>query len=411
MKQSFLATKTRRETPVDEVTRNAKLLIRAGYIHKTMAGIYSLLPLGLRAINNIIRIIREEMDAIGGQEMLMNSIQNPEVWRKSNRWDGESIWFRSRLNTGGDVGFAWTHEEPVTELMRHHVSSYRDLPLYIYQFQSKMRNEKRAKSGIMRTREFIMKDLYSFCADEKQHKEIYEQCAEAYLNVFARVGLGKDTYRTFADGGAFSDFSEEFQTVTPAGEDTIYLHREKRIAVNREVYTDETLKKLGLKKEELEKTAASEVGNIFTLGTKYAEPLDLQYTDRDGNTKPVYMGSYGIGVTRLLGVIAEKHGDGDMLVLPPSVAPFTIHLIALGEKRDDTDAMYQELLRQGTTVLYDDRNVSAGEKFADSDLIGIPHRLIISDKTRAAGKAEYRNRMTGEESMPESSPETILKML
>ena len=202
MRQSYLGTKTRREDPVDEIAHNAKLLIRAGYIHKSMAGVYSFLPLGLRSLRAITDIIREEMDAVGGQEVAMSSLQSPDIWKKTGRWGGDSdeIWFRSAFHSGAETGFAWSHEEPAVAMMRHHIGSYRDLPCLVYQFQNKMRNEKRAKSGILRTREFLMKDLYSFCADEAQHREIYERIAGAYLKVFHRVGLGECTYRTFASG-------------------------------------------------------------------------------------------------------------------------------------------------------------------------------------------------------------------
>ncbi len=416
MKQSVLVTKTRKEVPVDEVARNAKLLIRAGYIHKTMAGVYSFLPLGLRSLEKIIRIIREEMISIGGQELSMSGLQSPDVWEKSGRWgdDADEIWFRSHLSAGGDVGFGWTHEEPVTEMMRNHIHSYRDVPLYVYQFQTKFRNEKRAKSGIMRTREFMMKDLYSFCADEEQHAVFYEQCAEAYMRVFTRVGLGDDTYRTFASGGAFSDFSDEFQTVIPAGEDTIYLDPKKKIAVNEEVCTDETLEKIGLQKNDLERVAASEVGNIFTLGTKYSEPLDLTYTDAHGKPQPVFMGSYGIGPARLLGVIVEKYGEDSGMSLPMSVAPFSAHLIALGDSKETftaADMLYRMLQEHGLDVLFDDRDVSAGEKFADCDLIGIPVRLVVSDKTHAQKKVEFTDKVNGGERLLDTTPDGILSAM
>ncbi len=412
MKQSLLATKTRKEAPVDETARNANLLIRAGYVHKTMAGIYSLLPLGLRSYNRIVDIIREEMNGIGGQEVVMNGLQNPEVWKKSGRWEGETdeVWFRSRLNTGGEIGLGWTHEEPVTEMMRHHINSYRDLPLYIYQIQTKFRNEGRAKSGIMRTREFVMKDMYSFCRNEEQHKTFYEQCGEAYRRIFTRVGLGDETYRTFASGGAFSEFSDEFQTVTPVGEDTIYVHKERGMALNKEVYTNEVLARLNMRREDLEEQPASEVGNIFTLGTRFSEALDLRFTDEDGTEKPVFMGSYGVGPARLLGVITEKYGGENSMILPPSVAPFTAHLLVLGkqeEVRGGADSLYNELRRRGADILYDDRDVSAGEKFADSDLIGMPCRLIISENTHAAGQVEYVNRTEDTKKMLSVDPETI----
>ena len=240
MRQSQLFTKTRKEAPKDEVAKNAELLIRAGYIHKEMAGAYSYLPLGLRVFKNIENIIREEMNAIGGQEITLTALQSPSLWKKTGRWadDAIDIWFKTMLKDGGELGLATTHEEPLTALMTEYVQSYKDLPRYVYQFQTKFRNEKRAKSGIMRTREFVMKDLYSFNRTEKEFRTFYEQCAVAYVRIFERAGIGEYTFRTFASGGSFSKYSDEFQTVCPAGEDTIYVNRAKKIAVNKEVYTD-----------------------------------------------------------------------------------------------------------------------------------------------------------------------------
>ncbi len=413
MRQSFLATRVRKEVPVDEMALNAQLLIRAGYIHKAMAGVYSFLPLGLRSLNKIIKIIREEMDSIGGQEVLLNGLQNPEVWEQSGRWKGDAdeVWFRTQLRVGGELGLGWTHEEPITDLARQHVNSYRDVPFYLYQFQTKFRNEERAKSGILRTREFIMKDLYSFCTDEEQHKVFYEQCAEAYLRVFERVGIGKNTYRTFASGGAFSEFSDEFQTIVPAGEDVIYVHKGKKIALNKEVYTDEVLARLELQREELEEHPACEVGNIFTLGMRFSDALGLLYTDGTGTQVPVYMGSYGIGPARLLGVVVEMVGSDTGMVLPASIAPFDVHLIALGNS--DTvakaaDDVYTQLTERKIEVLYDDRNISAGEKFAESDIVGIPQQLIVSEKTCAEGKIEYKDRATDEKKMLDTVVEGLL---
>lgn len=413
MRQSFLATRARKEVPVDEVALNAQMLIRAGYIHKTMAGVYSFLPLGLRSLNKIIDIIREEMDSIGGQEVLLNGLQNPEVWERSGRWKGDAdeVWFRTQLRVGGELGLGWTHEEPITDLARQHVNSYRDVPFYLYQFQTKFRNEERAKSGILRTREFIMKDLYSFCADEEQHKVFYEQCAEAYMRVFERVGIGEETYRTFASGGAFSEFSDEFQTIVPAGEDIIYVHKDKRIALNKEVYTDKVLARLKLQREDLEEHPACEVGNIFTLGMRFSDALGLVYTDGTGTQVPVYMGSYGIGPARLLGVVVEMVGTDAGMVLPASIAPYDVHLIVLGGSDtvvEVADDIYAQLTERGTDILYDDRNISAGEKFAESDIIGIPRQLIVSDKTYAEGKAEYTDKVTGEKKMLDTAAEGII---
>lgn len=400
MRQSKLFTKTRREAPADEVAKNAQLLIRAGYIHKELAGVYSYLPLGLRTLNNIVQIIREEMDAIGGQELVMTALQDKELWSRTDRWDDDKVgnWFKTAFKTGGETGLAITHEEPLTRIMTEHISSYRDLPVSAYQFQNKFRNELRAKSGIMRGKEFLMKDLYSFSKDEAEHKAFYDTVRAAYVKVFERMGIGEQTFVTFASGGIFSEFSEEFQTVSDAGEDTIYIDEEKRIAVNKEVCTDETLVKLGLDKTKLVERKAIEAGNIFHLGTRFSEPLNLSYTDETGARKPVVMGSYGIGPTRLMGIIVEVLADEKGLVWPPGVAPFSYHLVSLG-KNDEVskaaDALYDELVQAGVPVLYDDRDMRAGEKFADSDLLGIPERIVVGKDAVATGEFEVVNRATG----------------
>jgi prolyl-tRNA synthetase len=402
MKQSHLFTKTRKEAPKDEVSKNAQLLIRAGYIHKEMAGVYSYLPLGLRVLENIKRIVREEMDAIGSQEIIMTALQRKELWEKTDRWNDQNVdvWFKSKLKNETEVGFGWSHEEPITDMMRSFVTSFRDLPIFVYQFQTKLRNEVRAKSGIMRGREFLMKDLYSYTVDEKSHQEFYNKVIQAYVNIFKRVGIGDDTFMTFASGGAFTEFSHEFQTITEGGEDTIYINREKNIAINEEILNDETLSKLGVTKDELEKVQTSEVGNIFNFGTKKPEQLGLYYTDADSKKIPVWLGSYGIGITRLMGVIVEKFADEKGIAWPKHVGPFKFHLIALPGKTDmvlkTADALYEKMIQQKISVLYDDRDMRPGEKFADADLIGITHRLIISEKTIEAGNLEYKNRITGE---------------
>jgi len=398
MRQSVLFTKTRKNAPKDEVAKNAQLLIRAGYIHKEMAGAYALLPLGLRVHNKIENIIRQEMNAIGGQEIILPALQSPEVWKKSGRWDDAviDVWFKTFLKDGGELGLGTTHEEPITALMKEFIQSYKDLPRYPYQFQNKFRNELRAKSGILRTREFVMKDLYSFSRSEAEFRTFYEEIAAAYLRIFMRAGIGEKTYRTFASGGSFSKFSDEFQTVCEAGEDTIYVHEAKRIAVNKEVYTDEALSELGLKKEELREVSAIEVGNIFPLGTKYASALGLKYKDESGRVKPVIMGSYGIGPARLMGTIVEVLSDERGIVWPAEVSPFDIHLIAITGGNSDisleADRIYELLREHGVDVLYDDRDVRAGEKFADADLIGIARRLVVSERSVSEGSVELAER-------------------
>lgn len=397
MKQSELFTKTRKENPADEVSRNAQLLIRAGFVHKEMAGVYTFLPLGLRVLRNIERIIREEMEKIGGQEVFLTALQNPELWKTTARWSDEAVdnWFKTSLKNGTELGLGFTHEEAITALMKSHISSYRDLPVYAYQIQTKFRNEERAKSGIMRGREFLMKDLYSFDATQKDLDTFYERCAEAYTNIFSRVGIGDITFKTFASGGVFSKYSHEFQTLSDAGEDTIYLSRAKNIAVNEEVYTDEVLNDLHLEKGDLEKVKSIEVGNIFKLGTRFSEALELTYKDESGSMKPVVMGSYGIGPSRLMGTIVETLSDEKGMAWPESVAPFQTHLLSLGVDKEANE-WYEKLRSAGIETLYDDRDVSAGEKFGDSDLIGIPYRVVVSKRSLEKGGAEVKRRTESE---------------
>lgn len=402
MRQSKLFTKTRKEAPADETSKNAVLLMRAGYIAKEMAGAYSYLPLGIRVVEKIKEIVREEMNAIDGQELIMTTLQRKELWEKTGRWDDSvvDVWFKSGLKAGGEVGFGWSHEEPIGEMMKNYIASYKDLPISVYQFQTKLRNELRAKSGIMRGREFIMKDMYSFCADEESHLAYYESVKPAYMNVFKRLGIGDDTFVTFAAGGAFTKFSHEFQTICEAGEDITYINKEKGIAINSEVLNDETLQSLGVTHEELTETKTAEVGNIFNFGQQKAEDLGLMMKDASGESVPVWMGSYGIGVTRLMGVLVEKFADDKGIVWPEAVAPFKVHLVGLnnddGEVKDFTDGIYLSLKEKGVEVLYDDRDLRAGEKFADSDLLGLPYRVIVSKKAKEEGKFEVITRATGE---------------
>lgn len=415
MRQSQLFTKTRREAPKDEVSKNAQLLIRAGYIHKEMSGVYDLLPLGLRVFEKVVTVIREEMNKIGGVELHLSALQDPTAWQKTDRWDDKKVdsWFKTQLKQGGEVGLAFTHEEPLTVLMRDHVSSYKDLPAYPYQFQTKFRNETRAKSGLMRTREFVMKDMYSFSGNKEEHLSFYNKVSDAYTNIFNRVGIGNKTYKTYASGGSFSKFSHEFQTVCETGEDIIYIHKDdykkgsemapgqaaiKGEAYNKEIYTPELKKELSLGDDFIE-AKAIEVGNIFTLGTRFSEALGLTYKDNKGIETPVFMGSYGIGPARLMATVAELLSDAKGLVWPKGVAPFAVHLIELANGNDEVKKeaaeLYRELTQAGVEVLWDERDARAGEKFADADLIGIPLRVVVSEKTLAAGKFECTHRDSG----------------
>ena len=394
MKQSQLFTKTSKTVPADEVSKNAQLLIQAGFIHKEMAGVYAYMPLGLRVIENIKKIVREEMNAVGGQEVMMTTLQPKDIWEKTDRWDDAKVdnWFKTKLVNGTELGVGLTHEEPIVDAISNYVSSYKDMPFAVYQIQNKFRNELRAKSGLLRGREFLMKDMYTFCRNQEQHEQEYEKIVEAYFRVYGRLGLGEITYRTYADGGIFTPrFSDEFQTLTEVGEDKIYVDEEKRIAINEEILTDENLAKLGLDQSRLVEKKGVEVGNTFHLESKYTDVLDLYYNDEKGEKQSIIMGCYGIGISRLMGVIAELFADDRGLVWPESIAPFSVHLINLGQD-EQAEEIYAKLTGAGVEVLLDDRDVSAGEKFAGSDLIGIPYRLVVSKKSLEAGGVELKKR-------------------
>lgn len=399
MRQSQLFTKTRREAPKDEVSKNAELLIRAGFIHKEMAGVYAFMPLGLKVLEKINNIIREEMDKVGGQEVFLTALQDKAKWQATGRWSDEVVdnWFKTKLKNDTELGLGFTHEEPIAEAVKAFVASYKDLPFYAYQIQTKFRNESRAKAGLIRGREFLMKDLYSFSKDEAEHNKFYEEMKVVYMNVFNRLGIGENTYLTASDGQPFSKYSYEFQTVSEAGEDIIVIDESKNIAINKQDFNETLLKDLGL--EDFKVTAEKksiEVGDIYSLGYKYSEPLGLTYKNEAGEMRPVYMGSYGMSPTRLMGTIVEVCSDEKGIVWPKNVAPFDVHLICLNtdnqEVKDEAEKIYEGLKKNGISVLLDDRDKQAGEKFADSDLIGIPKRIIVSKKTLVSGAHEVVDR-------------------
>lgn len=417
MKQSVLFTKTTKEIPSDEQAKNAQLLIQAGFVYKVMAGVYVFTPLGLRVLDNIKQIVREEMNAIDGQELIMTNLQPKHVWETTSRWDDEvvDVWFKTQLKDGTDIGLAWSHEEAIMTMMESFVKSYKDLPASVYQFQVKLRNELRAKSGIMRGREFIMKDMYSLHASTEDLNQYYEQVKDAYIRVFDRLGLGDETFVTFAGGGAFTKFSHEFQTICDAGEDVLYLHREKNIAVNEEVL-DDAVAELGIDKAEMEKVKSAEVGNIFNFGTEKSEDMGITFVGEDGKKHPVHLASYGIGITRVMGVIAEKMSDDRGLVWPKNIAPYQVHLITLNTKdtaveeriQNVAEELYTDLHEKGIDVLWDDRAQSPGAKFADADLMGMPLRLVISEKSLANDEIEWKERAHADVQM--ISVEDILDM-
>lgn len=389
MKQSELITKTVKSIPKEEVSLNSRLLIQAGFIDKLAAGIYTYLPLGLKALNNISNIIRDEMNKAGGQELLMPALTPKKNWEQTGRWDGFDVLFK--LKGAGDKDFALgaTHEEVVTPLAKKFILSYKDLPKYVYQIQTKFRNEPRARSGLLRGREFLMKDLYSFHASQEDLEDYYEVMKKSYSRIFERCGLGKETFITLASGGTFSKYSHEYQTVCETGEDNIYLCKECNLGINEEI-KEETPKCPECGKEEFTEAKAIEVGNIFQLKSKYSDPFNFRFKDKDDKEHPVIMGCYGIGPSRVMGTIVEVHNDKNGLVWPEEVAPFKFHLINLSKNSAQADKAYEALQKKGIGVLYDDRNQAAGLKLKDADLMGMPYRLVISDKTGA--KLELKKR-------------------
>lgn len=396
MKQSQFFVPTLKEAPKDEAAVNAKLLIRAGYIDKLMAGVYTFLPLGLRVLKKIENIIREEMESIGGQEVFMPVLHPKENWEKTGRWETEDNLFKfTSFYTKHEFALGATHEEIIVPLSRRVISSYKDLPLYMYQIQTKFRDEKRAKSGILRGREFLMKDLYSFHADEADMDKYYDKVLKSYEKIFKRVGIGNRTYLTFASGGSFSKYSHEFQTETEAGEDIIYLCEKCKIAVNKEIISDQDSCPKCSNKNLAEKKAV-EVGNIFKLKTKYSKPFNLTYLDKNGEARDVIMGCYGIGLSRVMGVIVEALSDERGIVWPENIAPFKAHLLVLHSDKKvkaEADKVYEKIAAAGIEILYDDREgKTAGEKFAEADLIGIPYRIVVSEKTVKAKKVEVKER-------------------
>ena len=391
MQQTKLFTKTIKEAPKDETSLNARLLMQAGFVDKLMAGVYTFLPLGLRVLNKIENIIREEMNAIDGQEILMPALQPKENWDKTDRWESmDDILYKFKGANQRELTLGSTHEEIITPLMSKFVNSYKDLPFSAYQFQTKFRNEERAKSGLLRGREFRMKDLYSFHTDQDDLDQYYEKAQGAYARIFEKLGVGNITHLTYATGGAFSKYSHEYQTLADVGEDTIYLCEKCSIAVNKEIIDEQKVcPKCG--NTDLKEKKSIEVGNIFKLGEKFSKAFDLKYKDQDGKDKNVLMGCYGIGPSRIMGALVEIYHDDKGIIWPEEIAPFKVHLIDI-KQNEKSDKIYDELSKAGIEVLYDDRDISAGVKFADADLIGIPYRIVVSKKTIEQDSVEVKGR-------------------
>lgn len=390
MKQSQLFPKTRKEAPKDAESINHKLLVRAGFIDQLMSGSWTLLPLGFRVVTKINQIIREEMNAVGGQEMLMPLLHPKEIWSETGRWDkADEIMYKLSDARKKEYVLSFTHEEIVMDLLRKNIKSYQDLPVAVYHFSTKFRNEPRARSGILRGREFMMKDLYSAHVSEADMMSYYEKVKEAYVKVFTRLGFNFKVVE--ASGGVFTDkHTHEFQ-VNANGEDTVYACDKCDYAVNKEIFEG----KVGeicpkCKKGKIEELdGLVEVGNIFPLGTWYAERMRVYFTDKDGGKKPVWFASYGIGPTRVMGTLVEVNHDERGIIWPKAVAPFDIHLVELPGAKN-AKKIYESLIENGFDVLWDDREVPAGQKFADADLIGIPVRLVLSE--RNGDKIEWKER-------------------
>lgn len=404
---SQLFTGTSKDSASDASSRNADLLVRGGFIHKTMAGVYSYLPLGLRVLRNIERIVREEMDMIGAQEVLMSALSPKENWEQTGRWDTVDVLYKIKGADEHEYALNPTHEEVISPIARQFVQSYRDLPFAAYQIQTKFRNELRAKSGVLRGREFLMKDLYSFHPDQADLERYYLKVQSAYDAVFARLGLAEQTYLTYASGGTFSAYSHEYQVILPSGEDYVYISEEAekkgmRIAVNKEIYEHGKTRCPVTDGTTFREEKASEAGNIFQLGTKFSAPFDLSYVDAAGKKQPVIMGCYGIGISRLMGIIAEARSDDRGLIWPKAVAPADVHIVPLARSTDDASFKVAEQLMRtlgdaGKRCIMDDRiDASAGFKLADADLIGVPVRVLISPKTIDARTMEVTYRATGE---------------
>lgn len=394
VKYSQLFAKTIREAPKDEVSVSAQLLTKGGFVQKLAAGIYTILPLGFLVLEKISAIVREEMDAIGGQELLMPALHPKEVWQESGRWEKlKGAMYQLSDSSKKEFGLGFTHEEVACDLARSRIFSWRDLPQYPYQIQTKFRDEPRPRGGLLRTREFIMKDLYSFSSDQKSLDEFYEKCAVAYTKIFERCGL--KTLRTKASGGVFTkELTDEFQVLAKDGEDEIIYCQNCDFSQNREIAKANAGDKCPECGAVLIKSNAIEVGNIFKFGTFYADKMNMFYTDKNGKKQPVYLGSYGVGITRTLGAVAEVCRDEKGIIWPVSIAPYQAQLLAVGNQQSavsKAEEIYQKLQKAGIEVLYDDRSdATAGEKFADCDLIGIPIRLVVSDKT--GDKIEWKNR-------------------
>jgi len=394
MKQSRLFCKTKKETPKDAEVISHKLLVKGDFIEQTISGVYRFLPLGLKVLKKIEKIIREEMWDLGAQEVLLPTLQDKKLWLETNRWQTiDPPLFKLLDRHQKEIALGPTHEEEMVDIARKRVKSYQDLPFSLFQIQNKFRNEMRASGGLLRQREFLMKDLYSFYSNEEEAREFYERVKKAYFKIFRRCAL--QTILVEASSGTIGGkLSHEFQVEAEVGEDRILICSKCGYGVNIEKIGE--IKKCPECRGILEKKNSIEVGHIFYLGTKYSKAMSADFKDRDGKEKPILMGCYGIGLPRLMATIVEIHHDEKGMIWPQSVAPFQLHLIRIENSRPvklAAEKLYNDLTKENIEVLYDDRlDKSAGEKFADCDLIGVPRRLVISERTLKQNCAELKNR-------------------
>jgi len=395
MRYSKLFGKTSKSVSHDTDSANARLLTQAGFIHQEVAGVYTYLSMGLRVLRKIEAIIRNEMENIGGQEILMPALTPKAIWETTGRWENFDALFRLEGMGGKEYALGATHEEIVTPLAKDYTFSYKDLPYAVFQIQNKFRNEPRAKSGLLRGREFVMKDLYSFHANQEDLDEYYEKVKLSYLKVFEQLGFDSSIiYITYASGGAFSKFSHEYQVLNEVGEDTIYTCDKCRLAVNKEIIEEQnTCPNCGNK--DLKIANGIEIGNIFKLGTRFSKSFGFMYMDENGKKNPIIMGCYGIGPSRIMGSLVEVYNDENGIIWPKSIAPYQVHIVSLGKDESviqAADKLYEDLLKSGVEVLYDDRRAGAGAKLTDADLIGIPLRLVVSNRTLEVGSVEWKER-------------------
>jgi len=395
MRYSKLFSKTSKSVPHDADSANARLLAQGGFIHQEVAGVYTFLPKGLKVLRKIEAIIREGMAEVEGHEILMPALTPKAVWQKTDRWDNFDALFRFEGAGSKEYALGATHEEIVTPLAQAYTFSYKDLPYAVFQIQNKFRNEVRAKSGLLRGREFSMKDLYSFHATQEDLNEYYEKVMKVYLKIFEKLGFDPAiTYTTYASGGSFTKFSHEYQVTHEVGEDTIHTCEKCKLAVNHEII-DEQNSCPKCDNKDLKERKGIEVGNIFKLGTKFSDAFNFKYTDDSGKQNPVIMGCYGIGPSRVMGSLVEVYNDENGIIWPKQIAPYQVHIVSLGKDEaviKAADKLYEELKKAGVDALYDDRDQGAGAKLADADLIGIPVRLVVSNRTLEADGVEWKER-------------------